>query len=228
MPERRLLLWDIDGTLINSGAAGHHAIARATAERFGGNGDLDGVEIAGRTDTSIARQVLEKYGEPVSDESIRKFLDLYLRLLAEELPRRQGRVLPGVLELLRRSAEKPDTTLGLLTGNLERGARLKLDHYQIWHFFAFGAFADDHQDRNQLGAFALSRARKGTGIDFPGSQVDVIGDTGHDIACGKAMGARTVAVATGSWPRERLAQFRPDFLFDDLSNVDEVMETLAW
>src|SRR3954452_6648176 len=179
--KKRLLLWDIDGTLISTGAAGHHAIARATAERFGGNGDLEGVEIAGRTDTSIARQVLEKYGKPVSDESIHDFLNLYVRLLAEELPRREGRVLPGVLELLQHSASQPNTTLGLLTGNLERGARLKLEHYRIWHFFGFGAFADDHQDRNQLGAFALSRALKGTGIDFPASQVDVIGDTGHDI-----------------------------------------------
>jgi phosphoglycolate phosphatase-like HAD superfamily hydrolase len=228
MGTKRLLLWDIDGTLINSGAAGHYAIARATAERFGGSGDLEGVEIAGRTDTSIAHQVLEKYGEPVTDESVSEFLNLYLRLLAEELPRREGRVLPGVLELLQRSASQPDSTLGLLTGNLERGAKLKLEHYRIWHFFGFGAFADDHKDRNELGAFALSRALEGTGIDFPASQVDVIGDTGHDIACGKAIGARTVAVATGSWPKERLAPYNPDFLFDDLSNVDEVMEALAW
>lgn len=228
MGTKRLLLWDIDGTLINSGAAGHYAIARATAERFGGSGDLEGVEIAGRTDTSIARQVLEKYGEPVTDENVHAFLNLYLRLLSEELPRRQGRVLPGVLQLLERSASQSDSTLGLLTGNLERGAKLKLEHYRIWHFFGFGAFADDHQDRNQLGAFALSRAWKGTGIDFPAAQVDVIGDTGHDIACGKAIGARTVAVATGSWPKERLAPYNPDFLFDDLSNVDEVIGTLAW
>jgi phosphoglycolate phosphatase len=228
MGTKRLLLWDIDGTLINSGAAGHHAISRATAERCGGNGDLDGVEIAGRTDTSIARQVLEKYGEPVTDESVNSFLNLYVELLAEELPARPGRVLPGVLELLQRSASQPHSTLGLLTGNLERGARLKLEHYRIWHFFGFGAFADDHQDRNQLGAFARSRALEGTGIDFPASQVDVIGDTGHDIACGKAIGARTVAVATGSWSKERLASYHPDFLFDDLSNVDEVIKTLAW
>lgn len=228
MPAKRLLLWDIDGTLISTGAAGQRAIVRATAERFGGNGDLDGVEIAGRTDTGIAHQVLEKYSAPVTDESVDSFLDLYVRLLAEELPRRQGRVLPGVLELLQRCARQPDTTLGLLTGNLERGARLKLEHYRLWPFFAFGAFADDHHDRNELGAFALSRALEGTGINFAGSQVDVIGDTGHDITCGKAFGARTVAVATGSWSREQLAAHRPDFLFDDFSNGDEVIETLGW
>jgi phosphoglycolate phosphatase len=228
MSAKRLLLWDIDGTLITTGAAGQQAIVRATAERFGGDGDLDGVEIAGRTDAGIAQQVLQKYGVPVTDENVHSFLDDYLQLLAEELPQRQGRVMPGVLELLKRTSAQRDTTLGLLTGNLERGAKLKLGHYGLWHFFAFGAFSDDHHDRNELGAFALSRALEGTGTKFAGSQVDVIGDTGHDIACGKAFGARTVAVATGSWSREQLAEHQPDFLFDDLSNVDEVIETLGW
>ena len=228
MSAKRLLLWDIDGTLISTGAAGHGAIIRATAQQFGGDGNLDGVEIAGRTDLAIAHQVLQKYGAPVTDENARGFLEIYLRMLAEELPRREGRVLPGVLDLLKRLVSQPDTTLGLLTGNLERGAKLKLEHYDLWRFFAFGGFADDHHDRNELGPFALSRALEGTGIKFAGSQVDVIGDTGHDIACGKAFGARTVAVATGSWSREQLAEHQPDFLFDDLSNVDEVMLTLGW
>jgi phosphoglycolate phosphatase len=227
MAERRLLLWDIDGTLISTGAAGHRAIGRATAEQFEG-GNLDGVEIAGRTDTGIAHQILEKYAAPVTDENVNSLLDLYVRLLGEELPRRQGHVLPGVLELLQRSAQQPDTALGLLTGNLERGAKLKLEHYQLWQFFAFGAFSDDHHDRNELGTFALSRAFEATGMNFAGSQVDVIGDTGHDVACGKAFGARTIAVATGSWSREQLAEHRPDFLFDDLSNVDEVIQRLGW
>jgi phosphoglycolate phosphatase-like HAD superfamily hydrolase len=227
MAAKRLLLWDIDGTLISTGAAGHRAIARATAARLEG-GDLDGVEIAGRTDLGIAHQILAKYHAPVNDESVRSLLDLYVELLADELPRGKGGILPGVLELLQHAAQAPDITLGLLTGNLERGAKLKLEHYDLWQFFAFGAFADDHHDRNELGAFALSRARETTGLNFTSSQVDVIGDTGHDIACGKAFGARTIAVATGSWSRERLAQCAPDFLFDDLGNVDEVKRILGW
>jgi phosphoglycolate phosphatase-like HAD superfamily hydrolase len=228
MKKKRLLLWDIDGTLISTGAAGHRAIELATAQRFGGSGDLEGVEIAGRTDTGIAHQILAKYGEPITEENMRTFLDLYLELLARELPRSQGRVLPGVLELLQRAASRSDTVLGLLTGNLQRGARLKLGHYQLWHFFTFGAFADDHHDRNELGTFALTRAHEGTGEKFLPEQVDVIGDTGHDIACGKAFGARTIAVATGSWPREQLAECAPDFLFDDLSRADDVVATLGW
>jgi len=189
---------------------------------------LKGVEIAGRTDSGIAHQILTKYGEPITPDSVRSFLDLYLELLARELPRSQGRVMPGVLELLKRSQDQPDMTLGLLTGNLKRGAQLKLAHYQLWHFFAFGAFADDHHDRNELGTFALTRAHEGTGSGFLPAEVDVIGDTGHDVACGKAFGARTIAVATGTWPRERLAEYDPDFLFDDLSDVDDVIATVGW
>jgi len=228
MKKQRLLLWDIDGTLISTGAAGQRAIVRATAERFGGDGDLDGVEIAGRTDAGIAHQILEKHGEPITDEKVTTFLNLYLEFLAEELPRSQGQVMPGVLPLLQRLHGQPNTTLGLLTGNLKRGAQLKLEHYRLWQFFAFGAFADDHHDRNELGAFALTRAEEGTGIKFESARVDVIGDTGHDIACGKAFGARTIAIATGSWTRERLTEFAADFLFDDLAAVDDVMAALDW
>jgi phosphoglycolate phosphatase len=224
----RLILWDIDSTLVNTGSAGQHALVRATIEWFGGDGDLNGVEIAGRTDTGIARQILEKYGKPVTEENIHSFLDRYVALLPEELPKRKGRVLPGVRELLEDLAAQPDKTLGLLTGNLERGARLKLGHYNLWEFFPFGAFADDHHDRNALGPCALTRALEKTATQFAPEHVDVIGDTGHDIACGKAIGARTIAVATGSWSRDRLAAHHPDFLFDDLSNVDEVKKTLGW
>ncbi len=123
---------------------------------------------------------------------------------------------------------QPDTSLGLLTGNLERGAKLKLEHYGLWRYFSFGAFADDHHDRNELGAFAVRRALAKTGTEFPAADVDVIGDTGHDVACGKAFAARTIALATGGWSRERLAESQPDFLFDDLADVDQVMHTLGW
>ena len=227
-PNKRLILWDIDSTLVNTGSAGLHALIRVTMERFGENGDLTGVEIAGRTDRAIAHQILGKYGQAVTQDNVDSFLDRYVALLEEELPKRDGRVLPGVHELLEDLARDPDVTLGLLTGNLERGARLKLEHYALWGFFPFGAFADDHHDRNALGPCALTRAVAHAGWEFSPEQVDVVGDTGHDIACGKAFGARTIAVATGSWSRERLADEKPDFLFDDLANVDEVKRKLGW
>jgi phosphoglycolate phosphatase-like HAD superfamily hydrolase len=118
--------------------------------------------------------------------------------------------------------------LALLTGNLRRGGELKLQRYGLWDYFEFGAFADDHADRNELGAFARSRAKEKHAADFAVAQIDVIGDTGHDIACGKIFGARTIAVATGTWTRERLAEHSPDFLFDDLSDVENVIATLGW
>jgi phosphoglycolate phosphatase-like HAD superfamily hydrolase len=227
MTKPHLILWDIDSTLVNTGSAGQHALVRATQERFG-SGDLTGVEIAGRTDRAIAHQILEKYGEPVTDANVEAFLDRYVALLPEELPRRNGRVLPGIRPLIEYLAQQPDKVLGLLTGNLRRGAQLKLEHYDLWEFFPFGAFADDHHDRNELGPCAVRRATEHAGSGFAPEQVDVVGDTGHDIACGKAVGARTIAVATGSWSRERLAEDKPDFLFDDLGNVDEVKQLLGW
>src|SRR5205085_11124297 len=118
---------------------------------FGASGRSSGVEIAGRTDRASACQIMEKYGKPATNENVDAFLDGYVALLPEELPKRNGRVLPGVRELLEDLARQPEKTLGLLTGNLERGARLKLSHYDLWHFFPFGAFADDHHDRNALG-----------------------------------------------------------------------------
>ena len=228
MTERRLILWDIDSTLVNTGSAGQHALVRATIEWFGGDGDLNGVEIAGRTDRAIGHQIMEKYGKPATTENVDAFLDRYVALLPDELPKRNGLVLPGIRELLDDLAKQPNTTLGLLTGNLKRGARLKLEHYDLWRYFPFGAFADDHHDRNALGPCALTRAVAHAGCDFRPAQIDVLGDTGHDIACGKAIAARTIAVATGSWSRERLAEYQPDFLFDDLANVDEVKGVLGW
>jgi phosphoglycolate phosphatase-like HAD superfamily hydrolase len=133
-----------------------------------------------------------------------------------------------VVELLERLRTRPEVVLALLTGNVSRGAKSKLEHYGVWHFFEFGAFADDHHDRNELGSFARTRAREKHGHEFDPAQIDVIGDTPRDIACGKAFGARTVAIATGSWARADLAKHAPDFLFDDLSNVDEVIQTLGW
>jgi phosphoglycolate phosphatase-like HAD superfamily hydrolase len=133
-----------------------------------------------------------------------------------------------MLEILTRLKPNPNRVIALLTGNIERGAKLKLSRYGLWDFFEFGAFADDHHDRNELGAYARQRARRKHGHDFAGAEIDVIGDTGHDVACGKIFGARTVAVATGSWTRSRLAQSQPDFLFDDFSDVDGVMSALNW
>ena len=225
---KRLLLFDIDGTLIHSGGAGVHALKSAFKERFDIDDDLHDIEIAGMTDSGIVVSILNKHKIPATSENVSAFLDSYVHFLSLELPRRKGKLLPGVLELLERLKSRPHLVLALLTGNVSRGAQLKLDHYGVWHFFEFGAFADDHRDRNRLGPFARARAKEKHGREFSASEIDVIGDTPRDIACGKALGARTVAVATGTWSRDRLAEYQPDFLIDDLSNVEKVIHTLGW
>jgi len=226
--QKRLLLFDIDGTLIHAAGAGVESLKRALMERFGTKDDLQDIEIAGMTDSRIVISILNKHQIPASNENIAAFLDSYVHFLSLELPRRAGKLLPGVLELLEKLKARSNLVLALLTGNVSRGAQLKLEHYGVWHFFEFGAFADDHHDRNRLGSFAQARAREKHGHVFDVAQIDVIGDTPRDIACGKAIGARTIAIATGTWPREQLSTHRPDFLFDDLFNVDEVIRALGW
>ena len=226
--DKRLLLWDIDATLITTGGAGEKSLQRVVKERFGVQDDFRDIEIAGCTDAGIAASILRKYGVEPTTKDVSTFLDDYIAGLTELIPDANGRVLPGVAEILRRMNLKPNRVLALLTGNLRRGAELKLQYYGLWDYFAFGAFADDHADRNELGAFARARAKEEYGHDFATAQIDVIGDTGHDIVCGKIFGARTIAVATGSWTRGKLAAHQPDFLFDDLSRVDEVIAMLGW
>lgn len=225
---KRLLLFDIDGTLIHSGGAGLHALKLAFKERFGIDDDLHDIEIAGMTDSGIVVSILKKHKIPTTNENVSAFLDSYVHFLSLELPRRKGKLLPGVLELLEQLKSRSHLALALLTGNVSRGAQLKLEHYGVWHFFEFGAFADDHHDRNRLGPFARARAREKHGREFAASEIDVIGDTPRDIACGKALGARTIAVATGTWSRDELAGYKPDFLIDDLSDVQTVIDTLGW
>ena len=225
---KRLLLFDIDGTLVSTGGAGVRALKLVIEKRYGVQDDLHDIEIAGRTDSGIAASILKKYGTNETNGKVTDFLDEYIGFLQQTVSTTDGQVLPGMSEILTRMKTRPDRVLGLLTGNIKRGAELKLQHYGLWDFFEFGAFADDHHDRNQLGEFARARAKEKHGHDFDAAQIDVIGDTGHDVACGKAFGARTVAIATGSWSREQLAAHKPDFLFDDLANVGEVMRVLGW
>ena len=228
MTKKRLLLFDIDGTLVNTAGAGVESLKRTLHNRFGAKDDLHDIEIAGKTDRAIIRDILRKYQVDPNEENMASFAQEYIHGLPLSLSRSRGRVLRGIQLLLERLKTRPHIVLALLTGNLQQGARLKLQHYGLWDFFEFGAFADDHHDRNELGAFARERAQTRHGHDFDAADIDVIGDTKHDIACGKAFGARTIAVATGSWSRKRLQMCAPDFLFDDLADTDEVIKRLGW
>ncbi len=227
MTEPTLLLFDIDGTILTSGGAGETALRLGFQEEFGLVETLTQVEISGRTDSGIARQILAKHELEATAENLERFFNGYLRHLEGLLPKREGRLLPGVLPLLEALLEMPNVCLGLLTGNLERGAFLKLRHYGVGNVFKFGAFADDHHDRNQLGAFALARARALHGITFAPESTFVLGDTPHDISCARACGARVLAVATGSFTLDQLAPFQPDALFRDLSDLPAVLRALG-
>lgn len=218
-----LLLFDIDGTLLTTGKAGEKALKISFKKAFGCEEDFAKVEIAGRTDSGIARQLFTLHNIELNSENLALFFESYLEQLALQLPASTGRLLPGIPELLRALKANQRVALGLLTGNLAKGAELKLTHYGVWHFFEFGAFADDHHVRNELGAFARARAFDRHNVEFQPERIFVLGDTPHDIECGRAIGARTVAVATGNYTCEQLAAFNPDFLFEDFSQTHELL-----
>ncbi len=194
------------------------ALERALGEVFGVTGSLADIEFAGRTDRWIMRRVFEKFALPATEENFARYLDGYVAALPAQLTNPRARILPGVREILTTAAGRPHLAQGLLTGNLVRGARAKLTHHGLWDFFPFGAFADDAELRNDLGPHALRRAREHHGVDFPPPRVWIIGDTPHDIACGKVIGACTLAVTTGDYSADELAAHEPTALLADLAS----------
>jgi len=223
---RSLLLFDIDGTLILGGGAGERALYVAMEKGFGRTRGFDTINMAGATDKLIARELLEANELPVTDQNIAAVIENYLEALHDLMPSGGGILLPGIMELLEELHSRSDCALGLLTGNVRRGAEIKLTHFGVWHFFPFGAFADDHQERNHLGPFARQRAIDHHGEHFPLQKIFVLGDTPRDIECGKAFGANTVAIATGKYPLQELATHQPDYLFADLGDTHQVVQTL--
>ena len=223
---RKLLLWDIDGTILHTGKAGETALGRAMEKLYGINRGLQGLEIAGRTDKWIVEQLLGRDGKPNGPEEVGQFLDVYVELLADELPQRNGGLHPGVLGILEEAHRRPELVQALLTGNIEKGARLKLTRYGVNHFFDFGAFADDSSIRNELGPHAKRRAEKKHGEEFPAERIFVIGDTPHDVACARAIGAKAIAVATGSFTKRQLKDCGADAVFTDLAHPKAFFDLL--
>jgi phosphoglycolate phosphatase-like HAD superfamily hydrolase len=223
---RKLLLWDIDGTILHTGKAGETALGRAMEKLYGINRGLQGLEIAGRTDKWIVGQLLGRDGKPNGLEEVAQFLDVYVELLAEELPRRNGGLHPGVLGILEEAHKRAELVQALLTGNIEKGARLKLTRYGVNHFFDFGAFADDSSIRNELGPHAKRRAEEKHGEEFPPERIFVIGDTPHDVACARAIGAKAIAVATGSFTKRQLKDCGADAVFTDLAHPKAFFDLL--
>jgi phosphoglycolate phosphatase len=225
---KTLLLWDIDGTLI-AGGTGMSALQAALQREFGidAPAPVKGVDFAGRTDTWIMRQIFARLGLPDSEANLSRLLTAYLTELPRALKKPGPRILPGVTVALETLAARGDCVQALLTGNVERGARLKLVHHGLSHFFAFGAFADDSELRNELGPVALRRAREHHGCDFAPERIFVIGDTPHDIECGRIIGAHTVGVATGRYPADELRAAGATAVFGDLSDTTALLRALG-
>ena len=219
----RLVLFDIDGTLIESGGAGVQAFGKTCAMEFGVPNGVERLRFAGRTDRAIVREFFVGHGIEPSAQNFQRFFDCYVFWLDHLLPQTKGRVLPGAMELIRALSSLPKPpAMGLLTGNIRLGAQIKLIHYRLWHPFQTGGFGDDHEDRDQIAVIARERACGLLQEKLGGEHILVIGDTPLDVKCAQAIGAKTLAVATGSYTLEQLKASQPTWVMEDLREAGEL------
>ncbi len=230
----RLLLFDIDGTLVDTRGAGLTALLDAVEEVFERDRrEIPTLDLAGATDFGVVQWLFQQLGRAPEPEIRDRYLTVYLRHLQRRLDESQfgGVELPGVRRLLEalgqlQAGQQERVALGLLTGNVREGAMRKLRRFDLAHWFGEGAFGDDAADRNLLGPIAVQRFDARLGRGFGPDQVLVIGDTTKDVACAQAMGARCLAVATGTHERERLEQAGAWRCLDDLTDTALVVEWL--
>jgi phosphoglycolate phosphatase-like HAD superfamily hydrolase len=213
-----VFLFDIDGTLISSGGAGKAALEAAMASAFGIAEVAGRVEFSGRTDRAIVRDLLTLHGIEETPENVRRLLAAYLGHLPDCLAGCAGLVLPGIASLLEQLAGRDRTVVGLLTGNIREGARVKLGHYGLFHHFVLGGFGDDHLCRNDVAREALAEVRRHLNGSVRLDRLWVIGDTPLDVRCARAIGAKVAAVGTGWHSMEELAAAQPDLLLADLTD----------
>jgi phosphoglycolate phosphatase-like HAD superfamily hydrolase len=226
----RLFLFDVDGTLLTARGAGREAFGRALARVYGTAGPVAQYDFRGKTDPQIVFDLLAAAGlDPAAIRAgLAAFFDAYVGELEARLSDgTRVQVMPGMADVVRALAARDDAVVGLLTGNIERGARAKLGPTGLLPFFRLGAYGSDDPDRRRLPAVACARARALTGREFPFAEVTIIGDTPLDVDCARACGARAVVVATGQHAAHELAACGPDLLFADFSDVDLVVKSLT-
>ena len=226
----RLFLFDVDGTLVTARGAGRAAFGRALVKVYGTPGPIEDYDFRGRTDQRIVWELMR--GAGMDDERIAAGVAACFEAYVAELETLLGdgarvSVMPGVEPLVRALAARDDAIVGLLTGNIEAGARLKLRPTGLLDLFRVGAFGSDHMDRRELPAIACERAHRLLGRRFAFEEVTIIGDTPLDVDCARACGAVAVAVATGFHPAEDLEACAPDLLFADFSDVAATLAALT-
>ena len=226
---RTLLLFDVDGTLLHSGGAGRRGLTQAFEELFGVPDAFDQVAMSGRTDPLVLDDALRLARLTARTCTRDRFFHRYLEILAQEVlqPGKRKGVMPGVRSLLDRLTVRTDVVCGLVTGNYAGAARIKLDHFGLWNYFVCGSYGDDASDRNALVPVAAARARQ-LGFYF-GAMSDcvIVGDTPFDVQCAAAVGARSVAVATGAFDEDVLRESGADFVLSDLSDTDRLLSLVT-
>jgi len=216
----QLVLFDIDGTLVHTGGAGIKAFAKTFATEFNAHDGVERINFAGRTDVNLVREFFGLHRIAATPEHFRRFFDRYVFWLDQTVAQNHGGTCRGVKGFIDDLLALPNPpALGLLTGNIRLGAEIKLRRYGLWEVFETGAFADDHEDRNQIAVAALARGSRLLGRQLGGGEVVVVGDTPHDIRCGRFIGAKILAVATGGAKLDELKQHQPNWAVEDLTGI---------
>ena len=219
----RLVLFDIDGTLIRTGGAGVKAFAKVFETEFKAVDGFERMKFGGRTDTGLVREFFGYHNIAATAENFQRFFERYVFWLDHILRESQTSVCTGVWDFihgLQALANPP--LIGLLTGNIRLGAEIKLRHAGLWDVFVTGGFADDSEERDKIAAIAKERGSRLLNEELRGEQVVVIGDTPLDIRCARAIGAKVLAVATGMVPIEELESHKPEWAVMDLTQVAPV------
>lgn len=216
----RLVLFDIDGTLVHTGGAGVKAFAKVFATEFGVSDGFERLKFAGRTDVSLVREFFGFHGIEATPNNFERFFEKYVFWLDHILSGSETAMCPGVREFISQLNDLPKPPLlGLLTGNIRLGAEIKLRHFTLWNHFETGAFADDHEERDQIASIARHRGELILKKPLQDHEVLVIGDTPLDIRCGRAIRAKVLAVATGGAKLQELIAHHPDWAVPDLNSV---------
>ncbi len=224
-PSKKLILYDIDGTLVSTGGAGTRSMNYAFHELFGIENAFKDIPMAGKTDLQIMKEGLKVHGLPFMNGNVEKMMNGYIQYLEKEIDNPNKYLMPGILESLE-LLKGMGMPLGLLTGNIERGASIKLAAFEIHDYFLDGAFGSDDEDRDKLLPIAIEKFGQ-KGHTFSAPDCIVIGDTPRDVQCAKIHGARCLAIATGPYSKEELLNTEADLVLDSMGDSDKYLDFIT-